>query len=87
MPFQRSYSVINKTLNDFGSESIVNKTVNTEKSTKIVQACDPVRFSKITKPFSDLFFEMLPQEKNRKFRLFALDATSNCSINYVKSSL
>src|SRR3546814_18380387 len=26
--------------------------------------------------FSNLFFEMLPQETNRKFLLFALDATS-----------
>lgn len=80
-PFQRSYSVINKILNDFGAESIVTKTVNTEESTKIVRISDPVAFSKITKPYSDLFFEMLPQETNRKFRLFALDATSNPRIH------
>ena len=80
-PFQRSYSVINKVLDAFGAESLVTKTVNVGESVKTVQSSDPVAFSKITKPFSDLFFEMLPQEANRKFRLFALDATSNPRIH------
>jgi hypothetical protein len=80
-PFQRSYSVINKILNNFGAESIVTKTVDTGKLAKIVRISDPIAFSKITKPFSNLFFEMLPQEGNRKFRLFALDATSNPRIH------
>jgi hypothetical protein len=75
-PFQRSYSVINKVLNAFGAASLVTKTVNAEKSIKIIRTVDPGAFSKITKPFSDIFFEMLPQEVNRRFRLFALDATS-----------
>ena len=75
-PFQRSYSVINKILNDFGAESLVTKIVNAGGSAKIVRISDPVVFTRITKPFSDLFFEMLPKEANRKFRLFALDVTS-----------
>ena len=80
-PFQRSYSVINKVLNTFGEESLVAKTINVGESVKTVQSSDPVAFSRITKPFSDLFFEMLPQEANRKFRLFALDATSTPRIH------
>jgi len=80
-PFQRSYSVINKVLNAFGSMSLITKTTNVGESVKIEQNSDPIAFSKITKPFSDLFFEMLPQEANRKFRLFALDATSNPRIH------
>ena len=31
-PFQRSYSVINKVLNSFGSESLVTKTINAGES-------------------------------------------------------
>jgi hypothetical protein len=81
IPFQRSYSAINKVLNAFGAESLVTKTVNTEGATKIAQSIDPVVFSKITKPFSAMFVTMLPQEVNRKFRLFALDATSNPRIH------
>jgi DDE superfamily endonuclease len=81
MPFQRSYSVINKVLNAFGAESLVTKTINVGGAVKIVQKVDSIAFSKITKPFSDLFFEMLPQEANRKFRLFALDATSTPRIH------
>jgi hypothetical protein len=75
-PFQRSYSVINKVLDTFGAESLVAETINIEGSPKIIKKVDAAAFSKITQPFSDLFFEMLPQEVNRKFRLFALDATS-----------
>jgi len=59
----------------------VTKTIKVAESVKTVQKIDPVAFSKITKPFSDLFFEMLPEEVNRKFRLFALDATSNPRIH------
>jgi len=82
-PFQRSYSVINKVLNAFGQESLVKVagTVNTGESVKTVQNIDSEAFSQITKPFSGLFFEMIPQESNRKFRLFALDATSNPRIH------
>jgi DDE superfamily endonuclease len=76
IPFQRSYSVINKILNAFGAESLVAKTVKVTNSAKTAQVSDPIKFSKITKPFSACFFEMLPQEVNRGFRLFALDATS-----------
>lgn len=76
-PFQRSYSVINKVLNAFGATSLVNKTIKVGEHTKTVRVVDPVAFSKITKPFSTLFFSMLPKETNRKFRLYALDATSN----------
>jgi hypothetical protein len=74
-PFQRSYSTINKVLNEFGAESIVTKEVNEGGIVKTVKSIDPTLFSKITKPFSALFVEMLPQEVNRKFRLFALDVT------------
>lgn len=58
IPFQRSYSTINKVLNAFGAESLVKiaKTTNAGESVKIVQNCDPFIFSKITKPFSCLFF-------------------------------
>jgi hypothetical protein len=82
-PFQRSYSVINKILNAFGAESLVKvtKTVDTEEPAKIVQKSDPVAFSRITKPFTSLFFGMLPREAHRKFRLFALDATSTPRIH------
>jgi hypothetical protein len=80
-PFQRSYSVINKVLNAFGAESLVTKTIKVGETVKTVQNSDPIVFSKITKPFSELFFEMLPQEANRKFRLFALDATSTPRIH------
>ena len=80
-PFQHSYSVINKVLNAFGAESLVNETIKVGESVKTVQKIDPTTFLKITKPFSDLFFEMLPQEVNRKFRLFALDATSTPRIH------
>ena len=55
-PFQRSYSVINKVLNAFGAKSFVTKTVTEGKSTKIVRNIDPAIFSKITKPFSNIFF-------------------------------
>jgi hypothetical protein len=55
-PFQRSYSVINKVLDAFGAESLEIKTINVGGSVKTVQKVDPVAFSKITKPFSDLFF-------------------------------
>ena len=81
VPFQRSYSVINKVLNTFGAASLVDKTVKVGESVKKVRVVDPVAFSKITKPFSDFFFSMLPKEKNRKFHLFALDATSNPRIH------
>jgi hypothetical protein len=82
-PFQRSYSVINKVLNAFGAESLVkiDKTTNAEESVKRVQNSDSTIFSRITKPFSDLFFEMLPQEATSKFQLFALDATSTPRIH------
>jgi hypothetical protein len=80
-PFQRSYSVINKILNAFGAKSLITKTVNVGESVKKVWSIDPIAFSKITKPFSDLFFDMLPKETNRKFRLFALDATSTPRIH------
>jgi DDE superfamily endonuclease len=80
-PFQRSYSVINKVLNAFGAESLVTKIVNMGGAAKTVQINDPIAFSRITKPFFDLFLEMLPQEENRKFRLFALDATSTPRIH------
>ena len=76
-PFQRSYSVINKILNTFGTKSLITKTVNAE-SVKKVQIIDSIAFSKITKPFSDLFFNMLPQETNRKFRLL-----EKYSISYI----
>lgn len=56
IPFQRSYSVINKILNDFGGEGLVNKIVSTGKSVKKIRSIDSAAFSKITKPFSDLFF-------------------------------
>src|SRR5271155_3062220 len=56
-PFQRSYSVINKVLNAFGAESLVTKTVNSGGSVTTVQSCNPVAFSKITKPFSSLFLK------------------------------
>ncbi len=81
IPFQRSYSTINKVLNAFGAESLITKTVNAGGTTKIAQSIDPVVFFKITKPFSDMFVTMLPQEVNRKFRLYALDATSNPRIH------
>lgn len=81
IPFQRSYSVINKILDDFGAESLVNKTIGVEGSVKTVQIIDPIAFLKITRPFSNFFFEMLPQETNRKYRLFALDATSTPRIH------
>ena len=55
-PFQRSYSVINKVLDAFGAESLVTKTVGVGESVNTVQSCDPIAFSKITKPFSRLFF-------------------------------
>jgi hypothetical protein len=74
-PFQRSYSTINKVLNEFGAESLVTKEVNEGGTVKTVESIDPALFSKITKPFSALFVEMLPREINRKFRLFALDVT------------
>jgi hypothetical protein len=74
-PFQRSYSTINKVLNAFGEKSLVTKKVNEGGSIKTVVSIDPAIFSKITKPFSALFVEMLPQEVNRRFRLFALDVT------------
>jgi Transposase DDE domain. len=83
-PFQRSYSTINKVLDAFGKESLVTKISNVEETgeaAKPSQSIDPVVFSKITKPFSDLFVTMLPQEVNRKFRLFALDATPNPRIH------
>jgi hypothetical protein len=80
-PFQRSYSVINKVLNAFGVGSLVTKKVDTERCAKIIQISDPIAFLRITKPFSDLFFEMLSREANRKFRLFALDATSTPRIH------
>ncbi len=78
-PFQRSYSVINKVLNAFGPGSLdsLAGTNNAGESAKTIQN----EFAKITKPFSDLFFEMIPQESNRKFRLFALDATSTPRIH------
>ena len=69
VPFQRSYSTINKVLNAFGAESLVTKKVNEKGIVKTVTSIDPVLFSKITKPFSALFVEMLPQEVNRKFHL------------------
>ncbi|HSN65185.1 MAG TPA: transposase [Fusibacter sp.] len=80
-PFQRSYSVINKILNSFGVQSLVPQIVNIENPVNKVQRVDPIAFSRITKPFSNLFFEMLPQEVNRKFRLYALDATSTPRIH------
>ena len=81
-PFQRSYSVINKILDAFGPGSLAEKgqTLSAEESVKAIEKAS-VAFSKITKPFSDLFFKMLPQEEKRKFRLFALDATSNARIH------
>lgn len=78
IPFQRSYSVINKLLNEFGAESLVNivETVDGKENTKIVRKkIDPVKFSKITKSYSSIFVNMLPEESNCNFRLFALDAT------------
>lgn len=81
VPFQRTYSVINKMLNDFGASSVVTKIVVIEGAEKKVQEVDPNEFSKITKPFFSLFFEMLPQETHRKFRLFALDVTPNPRIH------
>jgi len=80
-PFQRSYSVINKVLDTFGAESLLTKTINAGESVKTIRVSDPAIFSKITKPFSDFFLEMLPRETNRKFRLFALDATSTPRIH------
>ena len=74
-PFQRSYSTINKVLNEFGVKSLVRTKVNEGGVVKTVESIDPELFSKITKPFSALFIEMLPQEVNRRFRLFALDVT------------
>lgn len=74
-PFQRSYSTINKVLNEFGAESLVTKEINEGGTVKTIKRIDPTLFSKITRPFSALFVEMLPQEVNRKFRLFALDVT------------
>jgi len=74
-PFQRSYSTINKVLNAFGAGSLVTKKVNEGGTVKTVGSVDPALFSKITKPFSALFIEMLPREVNRKFRLCALDVT------------
>lgn len=74
-PFQRSYSTINKALNEFGAESLVTKEINEGGIVKTVKSINPALFSKITKPFSALFVEMLPREVTRKFRLFALDVT------------
>jgi len=74
-PFQRSYSVINKILNEFGSKAIMNTVNDVEASVRAVIRVDQVEFSKITRPFSDLFFKGLPREENRRFRLFALDVT------------
>ena len=74
-PFQRSYSVINKILNAFGKNSLITKEDTINKATRATQEVDPVAFFKITQPFSRVFFEMLPQNKNRPFRLFALDVT------------
>jgi hypothetical protein len=54
-PFQRSYSVINKILDDFGAGSLGDKTIDVEGSVKTVQTIDPIAFSKITKPFSNFF--------------------------------
>ena len=75
-PFERSYSTINKILDSFGKESLVIKEINESGAIKMVESIDSVIFSKITKPFSSLFVKMLSEEINRKFRLFALDATS-----------
>ena len=61
-PFQRSYSTINKVLNEFGAESLVTKEVNEGGAVKTVESIDPALFSKITKPFSALFVEMLPEK-------------------------
>jgi hypothetical protein len=74
-PFQRSYIAINKVLNAFGAESLVAKEVNEGGAVKTVVSVDRALFSKITKPFCALFFDMLPREVNRKIRLFALDVT------------
>ena len=75
-PFQRSYSTINKVLNEFGAGSLVTIKVNEGGRVKTVKSIDSTLFSKITRPFSTLFHEMLPQEVYRKFCLFALDVTS-----------
>lgn len=74
-PFERSYSTINKVLDSFGKASLVIEEVNENGAIKTVQSIDPIIFSEITKPFSSLFVKMLPEEINRKFRLFALDVT------------
>ena len=80
-PFQRSYSTINKGLNEFASASLIFKEIREEGAIKTVEIVDSYLFSKITKPFSIMFFKMLPQEINRKFRLFALDVTSIARIH------
>jgi len=80
-PFQRSYSVINKILDDFGSKSLVSKMVELKEQSKVIEMVDPIEFAKITKPFSELFFEMLPREEKRKFRLWSVDATSTPRIH------
>ena len=74
-PFQRSYSTLNKVLNEFGAGSLITREVLEEGRIKRVKKIDPLLFSKITRPFSALFFETLPREEKRMFRLFALDAT------------
>jgi len=75
-PFQRSYSTINKVLNEFGAASLITEEIKEGGKVKKIKRVDPLLFSKITKPFSALFCEMLPREVNRKVRLFALDVTS-----------
>jgi hypothetical protein len=57
VPFQRSYSVINKILDEFGAGSLITKRVVVGESVKTVQRVDPVAFSKITKPFSSFFLK------------------------------
>jgi hypothetical protein len=82
VPFQRSYSVINKVLNDFGTGSLFDpaKEPTPEESSQAMKN-GSAAFAQITKPFSDLFLGMIPEEKNRKFRLFAVDASTNARIH------
>jgi len=68
--------MINKVLNAFGAESLITTKVHEEGVVKTINSIDPSLFSKITKPFSSLFVEMLPKEVVRPFHVFALDVTS-----------
>ncbi len=67
LPFQRSYSVINKILGDFEAKSVVTKIMSVDRSEKKYKVLILLPFQILLGPFQSLFLKLFQKKQSANF--------------------